>query len=173
MNNVLQLAEKIKLVIFDVDGVLTDGSLYLTDGGEEIKAFHSQDGLGMKLLMQTGVQIGIITARQSNLVAKRMASLGITHVYQGQSDKMRCYEDVCKKLGIDDNRIAYVGDDLFDLPLIRRVQLGIAVANAYPFVKKHADFVTQKQGGQGAAREVCDLIMQAQGHLESTWNQYL
>ena len=173
MDNILKLAKQIKLVIFDVDGVLTDGSLYITDDNIEIKAFHSQDGLGIKLLQQTGVKVAIITARQSQVVTHRMKSIGIEHIYQGNMNKTLAYEDVLDTLKLKDFHVAYVGDDVLDLPLIQRAGLGIAVVNSHSFIKPYADWTTTKSGGHGAAREVCDLIMQAQGTLNHTYDQYL
>lgn len=169
----LERAEPIRLVIFDVDGVLTDGCLYLGNGGEELKAFNIKDGLGMKLLLNSGVEIGIITGRSSQLVADRMDSLGIRHVYQGQKEKLPAYEKLKAELGLQDKQIAYVGDDLIDLPLMRRTGLSVAVADAYPLVKEYAHWQTSLPGGQGAAREVCELIMEAQGTLDAALQPFL
>ena len=169
----LERAEQIRLVIFDVDGVLTDGRLYLGNDGQELKAFNIKDGLGMKLLLNSGVEIGIITGRSSQLVADRMENLGIRHVYQGQKEKLPAYEKLKAELGLQDKQIAYVGDDLIDLPLMRRTGLSVAVADAYTLVKEHAHWQTTLPGGQGAAREVCELIMEAQGTLESALQAFL
>jgi 3-deoxy-D-manno-octulosonate 8-phosphate phosphatase (KDO 8-P phosphatase) len=173
INNVLHLAKPIKLVIFDVDGVLTDGSLYLTDKNVEIKAFHCHDGLGIKFLLETGIKIAVISARQAELVIHRMKSLGINYIYQGDMNKITAYEDLMQKTNLQDNEIAFVGDDVLDVPLIRRANLGIAVKNAHPFAQQHADWVTTIPGGQGAVREVCELIMKAQGKLNDIYNRYL
>jgi len=173
MKNALKLAKEIKLLIFDVDGVLTDGNLLLTNDNNEIKAFNTQDGLGIQLLQKTGIEVAIITGRKSNIVEQRMKSLGIKYVSQGSLNKMPAYEQLLKKLKLTDENVAYVGDDLPDLALIRRAQLGIATANANLFVQHHADWVTTKSGGQGAAREVCELIMMAQGTLDDIYNEYL
>jgi 3-deoxy-D-manno-octulosonate 8-phosphate phosphatase (KDO 8-P phosphatase) len=170
---ILEKAKKIRLVIFDVDGVLTDGCLHLGPQGEEHKIFHIHDGLGIKLLQQTGVKVGIITSRRSQVVEQRMAYLGIQYVYQGIADKQPVFNELINQLKLDVTEVAYVGDDLPDLPLIRRAGLGIAVANARPIVKQHAAWHTQTCGGQGAAREVCELIMQAQGTLEPALQNYL
>jgi 3-deoxy-D-manno-octulosonate 8-phosphate phosphatase (KDO 8-P phosphatase) len=172
MDNILK-AKKIKMVMFDVDGVLTDGRLYLTDDNIEIKAFNSQDGLGFKFLRQTGVDIAIITARQSKLVAKRMKSLHIEHVYQGKQDKLSCYKDLLKKTKLKNSEVCYVGDDVLDLPILRQAGLAVAPANAHEFIKSHVDFVTVKSGGMGAAREVCDFIMKAQGTFDAVYKAYL
>lgn len=163
----------IRLVIFDVDGVLTDGRLYFDNQGGEYKAFHSRDGHGMKLLQQAGVPIAIITGRQSALVAKRMDDLGITHVYQGNHDKLPVFEQLLSKLDIDPRHICYVGDDILDLPVMTRVGLAVAVADAHPATKAHADYITQAAGGQGAAREICDLILSAQNKMDDIMAFYL
>ena len=173
MQGILKLAADIRLVIFDVDGVLTDGSIYLGSDGEELKAFNIKDGLGMKLLQNSGVQIAIITGRNSRLVANRMQELGIRHLYQGQKEKLPAYEDLKQELRLEDHQIAYVGDDLIDLPLMLRTGLSVAVADAHALVKEHAHWQTSLPGGRGAAREVCELIMQAQGTLEPALESYL
>ena len=173
MQDILNKAAQVKLVIFDVDGVLTDGSLYLGDDGQEYKAFHSQDGHGMVMLQNSGVQIAIITGRSSQVVATRMASLGISHLYQGQRDKRPAYEELKEKLGLDDSQIAYVGDDVVDLPVMSQVGLAIAVQDAHGFAKQHAHWITASTGGRGAAREVCELIMEAQGKLQDHLQTYL
>ncbi|MBK1643501.1 3-deoxy-D-manno-octulosonate 8-phosphate phosphatase [Thiocapsa imhoffii] len=167
MQEIFDRAAHIRLVIFDVDGVLTDGSLYLGDDGQEYKAFNSRDGHGMVLLQESGVVIGIITGRTSQVVRIRMESLGISHLYQGCRDKLPAYEALKSDLGLADTEIAYVGDDLVDLPIMRRVGLAIAVADAHHLVRGHAHLCTQAGGGRGAAREVCELIMEAQG----TWQR--
>jgi len=173
MQDILEKAAQVKLVIFDVDGVLTDGSLYLGDDGQEYKAFNSLDGHGMVMLQQTGVQIGIITGRTSKVVEIRMNSLGIQHLYQGQRDKRPAYSELKDHLALDDNQIAYVGDDVVDLPVMSRVGLAIAVQDAHAFAKQHAHWITASAGGKGAAREVCELIMEAQGNLHSHLESYL
>lgn len=173
MESVLAKAAKIKLVIFDVDGVLTDGRIYLDNHREELKAFFIQDGLGLKLLKKTGVEIAIITSRQSNILQHRMDELGIQHVYQGHANKVVPFEKLLTALNLTAEQVAYVGDDFPDLPLIRRSGLGIAVANAIPLVKQYAAWQTTACGGQGAAREVCELIMKAQNTLTSVLEDYL
>jgi 3-deoxy-D-manno-octulosonate 8-phosphate phosphatase (KDO 8-P phosphatase) len=173
MQDILNRAAQVKLVIFDVDGVLTDGSLYLGDDGQEYKAFHSQDGHGMVMLQNSGVQIAIITGRTSQVVATRMASLGISHLYQGQRDKRPAYAELKEKLGLADTDIAYVGDDVVDLPVMSQVGLAIAVQDAHAFTKQHAHWITPSAGGRGAAREVCELIMEAQGKLREHLQTYL
>jgi len=166
VQDIIERTKQIKLVIFDVDGVLTDGSIIIGDDGEEYKAFHSRDGHGMRLLQYTGVDIGIITGRTSKVVEHRMTSLGIKHIYQGQHVKLPAFEDLIDKLGITADQCAYVGDDWVDLAIMNRVGLAIAVQDADPIVKKHAHWTTPAKGGKGAAREVCELIMEGQGTLQ-------
>ncbi|RLW54937.1 MAG: 3-deoxy-D-manno-octulosonate 8-phosphate phosphatase [gamma proteobacterium symbiont of Stewartia floridana] len=173
MQDIHEKAKAVKLVIFDVDGVLTDGGLFLGDDGQEYKAFHSRDGHGMKMLQYTGVVIGIITGRTSEVVRLRMESLGIEYVYQGKLEKLPAYEELKQKLGLSDEQIAYVGDDVVDLPIMRRVGLAIAVQDAHPFVLQHAHWQTPHGGGRGAARDVCEMIMQAQDNLQSSLEHYL
>jgi len=173
MQDILAKAAQIELVIFDVDGVLTDGSLYLGDDGQEYKAFNSLDGHGMVMLSNSGVEIGIITGRTSEVVRIRMESLGIRHLYQGQRDKRPAYAELKQKLGLDDHQIAYVGDDVVDLPVMTRVGLAIAVQDAHPFARQHAHWTTPSRGGHGAARDVCELIMEGKGLLDEALAAYL
>jgi len=173
MKDILEKAAKIKLLVFDVDGVLTDGRLIVGDDGEEYKAFYSKDGLGMKMLQQTGVTIAVITARTSNVVTHRMQSLGIKHIYQGQLEKLPAFEKILTELNLSAEQAAYVGDDVIDLPVMLRAGLAITVADAHPLVKQHAHWQTPQCGGRGAARDVCELIMQAQGTLETQFQKYL
>jgi 3-deoxy-D-manno-octulosonate 8-phosphate phosphatase (KDO 8-P phosphatase) len=173
MKDILAKAVEIKLVVFDVDGVLTDGSLFIGDDGQEYKAFHSRDGLGMKLLRKSGVEIGIITARTSEVVTHRMENLDIEHVYQGQLEKLPALQKLLAKLGLSFEQTAYVGDDIVDLPVMRQVGLAIAVQDAHPLAKQHAHWQTPHGGGRGAARDVCELIMQAQNTLDTQLEPYL
>ncbi len=173
MNDILERAKNIRLVIFDVDGVLTDGSIFIGDDGQEYKAFHSRDGHGMKMLQFSGVQIAIITGRTSAVVTHRVADLGIEHVYQGQRDKTGAFESLLTSLDLEESQTAYVGDDVVDLPVMRRVGLAIAVQDAHPLVIKHAHWQTPSCGGHGAARDVCELIMQAQETLDAQLRHYL
>lgn len=173
MKDIINKASKIKLLVFDVDGVLTDGSLIVGDDGEEYKAFYSKDGLGMKMLQQTGIKIAVITARTSNVVLHRMQSLGIEHIYQGQLEKLPAFEKILKELKLTKEQTAYVGDDVIDLPVMLHAGLAITVADAHPLVKQHAHWQTPQNGGRGAARDVCELIMQAQGTLEAQFQKYL
>ncbi|MCU7843625.1 MAG: 3-deoxy-manno-octulosonate-8-phosphatase KdsC [Candidatus Thiodiazotropha sp. (ex Monitilora ramsayi)] len=173
MQDIQSKAQEIKLVVFDVDGVLTDGSLYLGDDGQEYKAFNSRDGHGMKMLQQSGVIIGIITGRTSEVVRIRMESLGVEHVYQGKLEKLPAFEELRDKLGLRDEQVAYVGDDVVDLPIMRRVGLAIAVNDAHPLVKQHSHWQTPNAGGRGAGRDVCEMIMEAQGTLNPALEHYL
>jgi len=173
MQDIQEKAGRIRLVIFDVDGVLTDGSLFLGDDGQEYKAFNSKDGHGMKMLQASGIAIAIITGRSSEVVRIRMQSLGIEHVFQGVEDKAGAYAGLKAQLGLQDDEIAYVGDDIVDLPVMRRVGLAISVADGHALVREHAHWTTGHAGGQGAAREVCELLMQAQGTLPAALEAYL
>ncbi len=173
MQDIYERARQIKLVIFDVDGVLTDGRIIIGNDGEEYKAFNSRDGHGMKLLQYTGVDIGIITGRTSNVVEHRMQSLGIKHVYQGQQVKLPAFKEMIERIGISPEDCAYVGDDWVDLAIMRRVGLAVAVQDADEMVKKHAHWVTSAGGGKGAAREVCELLMEAQGTLQDQIERHL
>jgi 3-deoxy-D-manno-octulosonate 8-phosphate phosphatase (KDO 8-P phosphatase) len=173
MQQILEKAEKIRLVIFDVDGVLTDGSLYLTDRGEEIKAFNSHDGHGLKMLRASGVKIAFITGRESRCVSLKARDLGVSLVYQGAKDKLPVFEALLKTLRLNASACAYVGDDLIDLPVLLRCGLAICVPAAPPLVKKHSHYVTQLEGGHGAVREVCELVMRAQDTLDELLSAYL
>lgn len=166
MTDLLERTKKIKLVIFDVDGVLTDGSLIMGDNGEEYKAFHSRDGHGMRLLQYTGVDIAIITGRTSKVVEHRMKNLDIKYIYQGQHVKMPAFEELIKRLDLTPEQCAYVGDDWVDLAIMKRVGFAVTVNDADDIMKKHAHWVTPANGGKGAARQVCELIMRNQGTLE-------
>ena len=161
------------MLLFDVDGVLTDGSLFIGDDGQEYKAFHSRDGLGMKLLRKSGVEIGIITARTSEVVKHRMENLDIEHVYQGRLEKLPALQELLGKLGLSFEQTAYVGDDVVDLPVMRQVGLAITVQDAHPLAKQHSHWQTPHGGGRGAARDVCELIMQAQNTLDLQLKPYL
>ncbi len=173
MQDILHKAAEVRLVIFDVDGVLTDGSLFLGDDGQEYKAFNSRDGHGMKMLQASGVDIAIITGRTSRVVKIRMDSLGIRHVYQGQLEKLPAYEELLAKLNLLPEQVAYVGDDVVDLPIMVRVGLPIAVQDAHLLVKQHAQWITPSAGGRGAARDVCEFIMQARGTLDRLLSGYV
>lgn len=173
MQHILEKAKKIRTVVFDVDGVLTDGSLYLTDSGEEMKAFNSQDGHGIKMLKASGINVALITGRESRCVDLKAKDWGVTLVYQGAKNKLPAFEALLKKLELDASACAYVGDDLIDLPVMLRCGLAICVPAAPALVKRHAHYVTCLEGGRGAAREICELIMQAQDTLDTQLAMYL
>jgi 3-deoxy-D-manno-octulosonate 8-phosphate phosphatase (KDO 8-P phosphatase) len=173
MKDILARAAQIKLVIFDVDGVLTDGRLILGDDGQEYKAFHSRDGHGMKMLQNSGVAVGIITGRRSKVVEHRMANLGIQHVYQGKEEKLPAFLELIGELDLKSEQVAYMGDDVVDLPVMLRVGLAVATGDAHALVSRHAHWTAPHGGGLGAARDLCELIMEAQGTLDSTMQHYL
>lgn len=158
----LARAKRIRLAVFDVDGVLTDGSLYLGENGNEYKAFNVRDGLGMVMLRKTGCHLAVITARSSSIVAERMQSLGINHVFQGQDDKKVAMLELVKHLDLQREQILYLGDDLVDLPAMQQSGFPVAVADAHPLVKEASLAITDAPGGRGAAREVCEFLMHAQ-----------
>ena len=166
-------AAPIRLLLMDVDGVWTDGTLFYVPGpdGEmvEIKTSHSQDGMALRWAHGAGIASGLISGRDSPVVTHRAQMLGVTYIYQGYLEKIPLYEEICEKAGVTDDQVAFIGDDLTDLPLITRVGFGVAVANARDEVKEKADFVTAVPGGHGAIRETVELIMSAQG----TWQQVL
>jgi 3-deoxy-D-manno-octulosonate 8-phosphate phosphatase (KDO 8-P phosphatase) len=166
-------AAKIRLVVLDVDGVLTDGKLFFDEQGREYKAFHARDGHGLKLLRSTGVETAIISGRKSASVSRRMENLGIDRVFQGVEDKLPVLQVICAQQGLSLDQVAYVGDDLLDLAVMRRVGLGVAVADAHFSLLAVAHWQTGQAGGQGAVREVCDLIMDAQGTLAEVIGRYL
>ncbi|MHB8622727.1 MAG: 3-deoxy-manno-octulosonate-8-phosphatase KdsC [Sulfuricaulis sp.] len=172
-SQLVSLAAKIKLLVFDVDGVLTDGQLVIGDDGQEYKAFNSRDGHGIKMLQRHGVTVGIITGRSSDVVRHRAKDLVIKHVHQGCQEKLPAYRKMIAKLKLAPEQTAYVGDDVVDLPLMLQVGFSIAVQNAHPLVKKHAHWVTPSIGGYGAAREACEMIMYAQGNFASEMQRYL
>lgn len=173
MKDILEKAARIRLLIFDVDGVLTDGSLFLGDDGQEYKAFHSRDGHGIKMLLSHGMEVAIITGRTSEVVKHRMANLGVSRLYQGQHDKTVAFQELLAELGLDTEQVAYVGDDVVDLPVMRQVGLAIAVQDAHPLVKKHAHWQTPSGGGRGAARDVCEMLLEAMGKLDEEMAKYL
>lgn len=173
MRDVLNKAARIQLVIFDVDGVLTDGRLYLGNDGEEFKAFHIRDGHGIKMLLDAGVEIAIISGRHAASVQQRVKDLGIRHAYLGVDDKRAVFNNLLMQLNLTADQVAYVGDDLIDLPVMTQAGLAIAVQDADPFVIQHADWQTPSRGGRGAAREVCELLLEARGQLAATRSRYL
>ncbi len=173
MQNVHERARKVKLVAFDVDGVMTDGALYLSDSGEEIKVFNSLDGHGMKMLRESGVELAVITGRTSRIVELRAKNLGIELVYQGVEDKARAFAELLTARKLDAAATAYMGDDVVDLPVLTRCGLALSVPDAPLIVRQHAHYVSRAGGGRGAVREVCELIMHAQGTLDARLQMYL
>lgn len=173
MQDILDKAANIKLVIFDVDGVLTDGSLFIGDDGQEYKAFNSKDGHGMRMLQDGGVEIAIITGRISKVVEHRMKDLGIKRVYQGKREKLPAYEELLNDVQLSHDEVAYVGDDVVDLPVMCKVGLAIGVQDAHPMVKRHAHWITEQPGGKGAGRNVCELILEARGKLDDMLASYV
>lgn len=173
MQDILEKAANIKLVIFDVDGVLTDSSLFIGDDGQEYKAFNSKDGHGMRMLQDGGVEIAIITGRVSSVVEHRMKDLGIKRVYQGKREKLPAYEELLKDVQLSHEQVAYVGDDVVDLPVMCKVGLAIGVQDAHPLVKRHAHWITERPGGKGAGRDVCEMILDAKGKLDHMLASYI
>ena len=172
----MSLAERIKplrLVTFDVDGVLTDGGLYLSDSGEEFKRFNSLDGHGLKMLKNSGIELAIITGRTSKCVELRARNLGITRLYQGVEDKLAAMQSLLADLKLAPEQAAFMGDDVVDLPVMRRVGLALSVPAAPQIVRDHAHYVSQRNAGHGAVREVCELILGAQGNLDAQLAPYL
>ena len=173
MQRVLDKAKAIRLMILDVDGVLTSGNLVYTKEAIHYKAFSVLDGLGIKLLQKTGVIVAIITTCKSDIIKRRAQDLGVDHIYQGYENKLVPYAELKEKLKLSDAEIAYVGDDLPDLPVIRRVGLGMTVANSPRILQQQAVYVSKASGGKGAVREICELIMEAQGTLSAMIEPYL
>lgn len=173
MLNFAERAKKIKLAVFDVDGVMTDGRLYFLPDGTEFKTFNTLDGLGIKMLMQMGIQTAVITGRSSIVVENRVKNLGIQHYFHGREDKLTALDELLAKTSFNYEHVAYLGDDLPDLPAIRKAGIGMAVANANDFVKQHALAVTEAKGGKGAVREFCERILLAREQLETLQQQYL
>lgn len=173
METLLNKARAIRCLICDIDGVFTDGRLYMSSNGDEFRVFHAHDGLGIKMLLRAGIEVGVITARNSPMVKARMDELGVKHVYQAQEDKRGAFDEIRKALQLEDHQIAFIGDDLIDLPCIRRAGLGVTVPNAVPFVIQHADWQTTKTGGAGAVREVIELILSSQGKLDKIHEHFL
>jgi 3-deoxy-D-manno-octulosonate 8-phosphate phosphatase (KDO 8-P phosphatase) len=168
-------AARIKLVLMDCDGVLTDGRITLLGDGDEEKSFHTRDGHGIVLLHRAGLQTGIISGRKSSLVERRARELGMKYVRQGTWNKVQDFEDVLKEADVDEKEVAFIGDDVTDAPLMRRSELAVAVADATAETKQSAHYITQLPGGFGAVREVCELVLKAQGLwadlMKNTWDK--
>lgn len=169
----LSRAKLIRLMAFDVDGVMTDGGLFLSDSGEEFKRFNSLDGHGLKMLLASGVEVAIITGRTSRCVASRAQNLGIPHVFQGVENKLEAMIEILNMLKLTRDSAAYMGDDVVDLGVMRHVGLSISVPDSPQLVREHSDYVTRCSGGHGAVREACELIMSAQGTLDAQLAPYL
>lgn len=166
-NSISKAASNIKLLLLDVDGILTDGRLYFSNSGEEIKAFNSLDGHGIKMLISSGVAVGIITGRESEIVRKRAVDLGIEILYQGREDKLSVLQEISQELALDLQTICYAGDDLPDLPVLKAVGLSFTVPNAHAAIIKAVDVITDREGGEGAVRQISDFLLQSQNKLDS------
>ncbi len=164
---------KVKLLILDVDGVLTDGSIIYSDKGGEIKAFDVGDGHGIKLLMRGGINVGIITARESRVVAMRARDLGIELLYQGKKDKLACFRNILENTGLKADETAFVGDDLVDIPVLMRAGFSASVPGGVPEVRERVDYVTKAPGGKGAVREICEMMLRGRGLWDGIIKRYL
>ena len=171
--NILDKAKKIKCMICDIDGVLTDGLVYIDNHANELKAFNIQDGLGLKLLMAAGIEVAVITGSQNAVIDHRMKQLGIQHYFTGQINKQTAFQTLKERLHLENEAFAYVGDDLPDLPIMKQVGLSVAVSNAMRQVKEIASWSTELHGGRGAVREACDLILHAQNKHEMALEVFL
>ncbi len=169
---VLDRAKKVRLLLLDVDGILTDGKIIVDSSGNEIKEFFVQDGMGLKLLQRCGVEVGILSSRTSVPVTHRAKELGIKLVRQGNLKKLEAYESILKELNLSDVEVAYLGDDLVDIPVLKKVGLAVTVPEAWPPVKDVVHYITVRSGGRGAVREVCDLIIEAKGKWEEIWEEF-
>jgi len=165
-------AKKIKLLLLDVDGVLTDGGIVMNDRGEETKRFDVRDGHGIRLLLRAGVQVGLITGRSSKVVSHRAKDLGIRMVYQRAYDKLEVYKKIKRKVRLKDQEIAFAGDDIVDLPVLRKVGLAMTVKDCWGELKRQVDYVTAAEGGRGAVREMVELLLKAQGKWEEITRRY-
>jgi len=159
----LEKAARVRMLVLDVDGVLTDGNLYFDNGGNEMKAFSTRDGFGMRCLQRHGIELALITGRQSQIVEKRAGQLGIRHVYQGRNDKLKAFAELLAATGFEPEDVCYAGDDWIDLPVLQQVGFSVTVADADAVVKSRVNWITSRPGGGGAVREICDLIMAATG----------
>ena len=168
----LPRAAQVQLLLLDVDGVLTDGTIIYIPGGGESKGFNTQDGFGLRMLREAGVEVGLITARQSEAVTRRATDLGLKYVYQGAGRKNEVYEIILRETGLRPPQTAYMGDDWLDLPLLARVGLAVAPANAVAEVRQRVHYVTSSSGGRGAVRELCELILEARGELAALLRKY-
>ncbi|MCS3433241.1 3-deoxy-manno-octulosonate-8-phosphatase KdsC [Klebsiella sp. BIGb0407] len=163
---VMARAAAVRLLILDVDGVMSDGLIYMGNNGEELKAFNVRDGYGLRCVLTSGIEVAIITGRKAKLLEDRCHTLGISHLFQGQSDKLIAYRQLLSELNLTADQVAYIGDDLIDWPVMEQVGLSVAVNDAHPLLLPKANYVTRINGGRGAVREVCDLILMSQGLLD-------
>ncbi|MEM7259810.1 MAG: HAD-IIIA family hydrolase [Pseudomonadota bacterium] len=171
--NPQQRAAQIELIIFDVDGVFTDGGLYRSDDGQEFKRFHANDGLGIRMLQSADITLAVITGRTSKVVEHRCKELGIEHVYQGQKDKLGAYQQLQQQLDIDPQKIAYMGDDIIDMPVMRRVGLALTVPHACEEIADMAHWTSTRHGGNGAVRDACEFILKAQDRYQQAIERYM
>ncbi len=158
-------AAEVRALVLDVDGVLTDGTLYYGPDGEHLKAFHVRDGLGLRLLRQEGIVVAVISAKDSEPLARRLRDLKVEHALLGREDKARALGELCARVGITEQEVAYIGDDILDLPVLARVGLPITVSDGHPLVRQRVQWVTEAAGGHGAVREVADALLEASGRL--------
>lgn len=172
MQDVYRRARNIRVAAFDVDGVLTDGTLFYADSGEELKAFNVRDGHGLKMLKDGGVALAIISSRSSRSLEARARNLGIDLLFQGAADKLAAFQELLGRCGVGAEACAYAGDDVVDLPVLKRCGLALAVPDAPALVRRHAHHVTRARGGGGAVREICELILHAQGTLAARHAEY-
>ncbi|MDP3704549.1 MAG: HAD-IIIA family hydrolase [Legionellaceae bacterium] len=173
MNKLIEKAQKIRCVICDIDGVLTDGLIFIDNNGNELKAFNIQDGLGLKLLMSAGIEVAVITGSVNAVIEHRMKQLDIRHYFKGQINKSQAYQELKSRLKLRDDEFAYIGDDLPDLVIMKQVGFSIAVSNAVDAVKQSADWNTELHGGRGGVREACDFILNAQGIMNEALERFL
>jgi 3-deoxy-D-manno-octulosonate 8-phosphate phosphatase (KDO 8-P phosphatase) len=165
--------KEIKCLITDIDGVLTDGLLHIANDGNETKTFHVHDGMGLKLLMAAGIHVAVITTSKNNVIDLRMAQLGIKHYYKGEINKETSYSHLKKTLSLSDDECCYIGDDLPDIPILEKAGVAFSVNDALPQVKNKSDFISEKNGGRGAVREICNMILDAQNKADYALEQYL
>ena len=170
--NVLEKAKRVKLLIIDIDGVMTDGHIIYSIYGDELKFFDVQDGFGITLLNRAGIKSVIITAKKSRIVKLRARDMKVAKAYQGHHDKLAPFKHAIRKFRVSPEEVCFVGDDLLDLPILKRVGFAVAVANAVDEVKKHSHHVTERAGGHGAVREICDLIIKSQGKWDLATSKY-
>ena len=169
----IERAALIRLLILDVDGILTDGKLYFEHAGNELKAFNTRDGMGMKALQRSGIEVAVITGRKSAAVAHRMTQLGIRHVYQGREDKLNAFLNLLELTGLDARQVCFAGDDWIDLPVLSRAGLAVAVADAEERVKQQVHWITNRKGGDAAVREICNLLLTAQEKEQTILDEFL